>query len=492
MHQLEADTLRLQDLKRKNVIMLVAFSIAVIGALLVTIVQGDFDRSIVYGTGLTAYIVGYLIITFIKKPHIFPYYMVLVGYATMLCYIVLHGGGLQTLGIFFFLLFISTAHFITSVFIGGLVLGLIGIVLTNYFPDPLQVDVLQQNFLSILVAYVLSGMVSIVVIQLNKGQFKQIEDLLEQSEKEALEKEVQHETLRQNVANMITQISNVNDRVQHSVEAQDELANVITEIASGSTSQSDQIIGISEHAQNTTEHMRQMLNALQELKKEFEQSQAEVQSGNVLATNLAHNMNDVIEHIRELSDTFDSLTDNIQETGDFLEQITDVSKQTNLLALNASIEAARAGEAGQGFAVVADEIRKLADSTNEIVDKIATNMTIVTDTNKVALDQMDLNLNIVTEQVTNTNQVNQAFEGVTHYFQQLSRQFDRFSQSATEAEQNAEEIGTSTTDLSAVIEEASAGLEEMTATVINVQEDNVEIRQSMEQTEAIAKKLSSS
>lgn len=67
MHALEADTLRLQDLKRKNVIMLVAFSIAVIGALLVTIIQRDFDRSIVYGTGLGAYIIGYLVITFTKS-----------------------------------------------------------------------------------------------------------------------------------------------------------------------------------------------------------------------------------------------------------------------------------------------------------------------------------------------------------------------------------------------------------------------------------------
>lgn len=486
-----ADTLRLQDLKRKNLIMLIAFSIAIIGALAVTIVQGDFDRSIVYGVGITAYIVGYLIITFSKKPFLFPYYMVLVGFTTMIVYILLHGGGLQILGIFFFLLFISTAHFITAVFISGFTLGLIGIVLTNFFPDPAQVDVLQQGFLSILVAYILSGMVSIVVIHLNKGQFNQIENLLQKSEIEADEKEKQHDALRQNVANMIAQITNVNERVQYSVQAQNELANVITEIASGSTSQSDQIIGISEHAQNTTEHMRQMLLALNEVNKEFNLSQAEVHEGNEISTNLSNNMNEMIGHIRELNDTFDSLTHNIQETGEFLEQITDVSKQTNLLALNASIEAARAGEAGQGFAVVADEIRKLADSTNEIVNKISTNMNIVTETNKTALEQMDFNLNIVTEQVTHTNQVNQAFQGVTNYFEKLSKQFDRFGKLATEAEQNAEQIGTSTTDLSAVIQEASAGLEEMTATVINVQEDNVEIRQSLEQTEEIAKKLSS-
>src|SRR5699024_12298569 len=103
----------------------------------------------------------------------------------------------------------------------------------------------------------------------------------------------------------------------------------------------------------------------------------------------------------------------------------------------------------------------------------------------------ELNVNRDTEQDEDTNQVNDAFEGVDKYFAVLKEQFQLFDKLATEAGQNAEQIGTSTTDLSAVIEQASAGLEEMSATVTNVQEDNQEIRQSMHQTEDIAKKLSS-
>ncbi len=99
-----------------------------------------------------------------------------------------------------------------------------------------------------------------------------------------------------------------------------------------------------------------------------------------------------VDTVRRAGEIVDSLSATALKIGDVVNLIQNIAGQTNLLALNATIEAARAGDAGKGFAVVAGEVKTLSAQTaratddirvqvnavQEVVARIATSMTDIT------------------------------------------------------------------------------------------------------------------
>lgn len=139
-------------------------------------------------------------------------------------------------------------------------------------------------------------------------------------------------------------------------------------------------------------------------------------------------INSVRDVISETEKRIKRLGERSQEISGIVNLIDTISERTHVLALNASMQAAVAGEAGRGFAVVAEEVQRLAESSRNATQQIATLVN---------------NIQIETNEAINT--VNQTIEEVVY------------------GSQNAQKAGEQMIETQQVIEQLVGQVREITA-----------------------------
>ncbi len=214
----------------------------------------------------------------------------------------------------------------------------------------------------------------------------------EQSSSAILEMAHVNDEVTNNINNMADSVSETSSAIEQMSASIKQIASNINELNSA--------ISI------TSEAMRQMEASMVEVEQNAKDTAklSELVSKNSDAG--VHALEDTvqgIDKIREsthlVSQILARLVSRLDDIGNILSVINEITDQTNLLALNAAIISAQAGKHGHSFSVVANEIRALADRTRSSTTEIAKLIENIQEDSEHAVKAMETGMQRVSEGV---------------------------------------------------------------------------------------------
>ncbi len=259
--------------------------------------------------------------------------------------------------------------------------------------------------------------------------------------------------------------SKVGERAREMKELSDSMGELVEQVATSSVQISEDAEQISNVVESNVNSIQSIIDRENDMVISLDKAVENITKSSKMVEKASNGIESMSGRFNDLVDESKNLDKDANEIMSVVETVSNIAEQTDLLALNAAIEAARAGEAGKGFAVVADEIRKLAESSKNAANQIASILGNISKGIKKLTDNVDKEYNLMREEAVRLKESSESNLSSSQDIKEISSDIESILKELQEEGDKLTNLTSSVQNLLAISEEGSATAEEISSSV---------------------------